>query len=80
MECTTDIPPHPHDNDNTPLMSDWMTPADCMQMIRREKERLLRQLAADFRLRSNPDFRHDWEVTVMMEQWGNYQFYGLPER
>lgn len=68
-----------HDNDNWRLFSDWMTPAEFFQWIRRRKERLLRELAADFRLRSCPEHRLTWDVTIAMERCGRQRFHGGQE-
>jgi hypothetical protein len=64
------------DNDNLRLIPDWRTPAEFFQWIRREKQRLRRLLAADFRLRSCPEWRRDWEVTLAMEKCGLYHLCG----
>jgi hypothetical protein len=64
------------DNDNDRLLPDWMTPAEFFQWIRHEKQRLRRRLAADFRLRSCPEFQRDWEVTLAMEKCGLYHLCG----
>lgn len=57
-----------HDNENWPLLSDWMTPAEAVQMIREEKERMRRQLAENFALRSCPKFQKYWDSILGMEQ------------
>lgn len=68
-------PPVP-DNDNWRLLPDWMTPAEFLQWLRREKERMRRQLKADFRLRSCPKHRRDWEVLIAVESCAA-QRYGI---
>jgi hypothetical protein len=70
------IPPA-HDNDNWRLMPDWRTPAEFMQWIRRDKERLRRKLAADFTLRSNPQYRLDWDILIAMEKCALWHCYGV---
>ena len=57
-----------HDNENWPFLSDWMTPAEAVQMVQREKERMRRQLAENFALRSCPQFQQDWDAIRGMEQ------------
>jgi hypothetical protein len=66
----------PAANDNDRLLPDWMTPAEFFQWIRLEKKRLLQLFAADFRLRSSPEYRREWEVTLGMEQIGLRQLNG----
>jgi hypothetical protein len=65
-----------HDNENLRLLSDWMTPAEAMQWIRQRKERLKRKLAADFTLRSDPEFRLDWEIAIGLERCTLWHCYG----
>jgi hypothetical protein len=73
---TNTITPPSAANDNDRLLPDWMTPAEFWQYVRTRKKRLLRQLAADFQLRTSPEFRRDWEVTLGMEQCGLRQLSG----
>ena len=68
--------PAKHDNENLRLLSDWMTPAEAMQWIRQRKERLKRKLAADFTLRSDPEFRQDWEIAIGLERCVLWHCYG----
>jgi hypothetical protein len=65
------------DNDNWRLMPDWRTPAEFMQWIRQDKERMRRELAADFRLRSCPQHRLDWEILIAMEKCALWHCYGV---
>jgi hypothetical protein len=65
------------DNTNWRLMPDWMTPAELTQWINRRKERLRRELAVDFRLRSCPEHRLTWEITLAMERCAMWQVHGV---
>lgn len=67
------------DNDNWRLFSDWMTLAEFFRWIRRRKEQLRRELAADFRLRSCPEHRLTWDITIAIERCGRQRFYGERE-
>jgi hypothetical protein len=64
-----------HDNDNWRLFDDWITPAEFMQWVRRRKEGLRRELAADFRLRSCPENRLTWDIAEAMERCGRQHYY-----
>ena len=64
-------------NDNWRLMPDWMTPAEFMQWVRQQKERLRRELATDFRLRHCPEHRKTWDITLAMEQCGLWHYYNV---
>ena len=55
-------------NDNWRLMSNWKTPAEFMQWLKRTREEIRRELAADFRLRNCPMHRQHWETLVAMEK------------
>lgn len=68
-----------HDNDNWRLFPEWSTPAEFLQWINQRKERLRRELAADFRLRSCPEHRLTWDITIAMERCGRQRFYGERE-
>ena len=70
-------PPPKHDNDNWRLFPDWKTPAEFMQGVRQRKERLRRELAADFRLRSCPEHRLTWDIANAMERCGLLHYYGV---
>jgi hypothetical protein len=65
-----------HDNDNDQLKPDWMTTAEFFQWVHRKKTRLRRRLAADFRLRSCPEWLREWEVALEMEKCGLYHLRG----
>jgi hypothetical protein len=67
-------PPH---NDNLRLMEDWMTPAEFMQWVRREQERLRRELEADPRLLTCPEHRLRREVKRAMERCCLWHYYGV---
>ena len=62
------------DNDNWRLKPDWMTPAEFLQWLRREKERMQRELEADFRLRSCPKHRQDWDILVAIERCASHRY------
>ena len=66
------------DNENLQLLPDWMTPAELLQWIAQEKEQMQRELAADFRLRSNPKHRHDWDNLEALERCTLQRCYGEP--
>lgn len=69
--------PPPADNDNWHLLPDWMTPAELLQWVRKDKERMRQELAADFRLRSCPKHRQDWDVLVAIERCTLWHCYGM---
>lgn len=64
-------------NDNWPMCSDWMTPAEALQILRRMKARLQKQLEEDFTRRHNAEFRQDWEVLVGAEKCTLWHYYGV---
>jgi hypothetical protein len=66
--------PNP-DNENLRMMEDWETPAELIQFIRREKDRLCRQLAVDPSLLGDPTHRL-WRIeTNAMEACALWHFY-----
>ena len=69
--------PKPHNNDNLRLMEDWMTPAEFMQWVRRNREEMRRELAADFTLRFDPVHRKDWVALAAMERCCLWHYYGV---
>lgn len=72
---STFLPPRP-DNNNWRLMDDWMTPAELMQWIRRTRNEMRQELAADFRLRNCPRHRRHWETLDAIEKcclWHHYR-------
>jgi hypothetical protein len=87
MECFTffgtsfiagelNAPPKP-DNDNWRLMPEWRTPAEFLQLIRREKDRLRRELLADARLLTCPKHRRTWSIRLAMEKCCLWHYYGI---
>ncbi len=56
------------DNDNWGVAGNGQTPAEALQLIRRWKAQALRELEADFSLRSCPEHRKTWEITLAMEK------------
>jgi hypothetical protein len=68
-------PPGP-DNDNWRLMEAWRTPAEFMQWVRLEKERLRQEIAEDLRLLACPEHRLTREITLAMEQCCLWHYYG----
>ncbi len=68
--------PPQHDNDNWRLMREWVTPAEFMQWLRRTREEMRRELAADFTLRSDPEHRKTWEELAAMERCCLWHYYG----
>ena len=69
-------PPTP-DNENLLLKPDWMTPAELMQLIRQDKERLRREVAADPRLLTCPEHRWQWNDRVAMERCALWRIFGV---
>jgi hypothetical protein len=69
--------PSPHAaNDNLFLMHEWRTPAELMQRIRRWRDELRRELAADFTLRACPKHRKRWDELNAMEaccRWHHFR-------
>lgn len=64
-------------NENLRLKADWMTPAELMQFIRREKDLLARELAADPSLLIDPKHRL-WRVeTTALEACALWHLYGV---
>ena len=56
------------DNDNLRLLPGWMTPAELLQWVRQEKKLMQKELAANFRLRSDSKHRNDWENLEGLER------------
>jgi len=69
-------PPKP-DNDNWRLMDEWETPAEFMQWVRQEQERLTRELAANERLLTCPKHRLTREIRQAMEKCCLWHYYGV---
>jgi hypothetical protein len=69
-------PPTPN-NDNWRMMPDWRTPAEALQKIRRWKEQIGRDLAADDRLWACPEHRLTRKITLAMERCALWHFYGV---
>jgi hypothetical protein len=69
-------PPKPH-NDNWRLMPEWRTPAEFLQRVRREKDRLRRERLADARLLSSPEHRRTWSIRLAMEKCCLWHYYGI---
>ena len=65
------------DNDNDGLAPPWQTPAEVLQQIRRMRDEMRRELAADFRLRTCPTHRRHWEILIEMEKCALWHYYGL---
>jgi hypothetical protein len=65
------------DNENLPLRPDWMTPAELMQWIQREKVRLSREVALNPQLWVCPKHRRDWLLTLGIEKLTLWQCYGV---
>jgi hypothetical protein len=59
-------PPVPA-NENLQLLPDWMTPAELIRC----------ELAADFRLRSCPKHRLDWDILIAIERCTLWHCYGV---
>jgi hypothetical protein len=64
------------DNSNRRLKDDWMTPAEVMQIARREKERLRRAIAANPGLVNSPKHRHELAEVLAFEQCALWHLYG----
>lgn len=64
-------------NDNWLLKPDWMTPAELMQRVRREKELLRRELEADPGLLDDPTHRSWRAETEAMEACALWHLYGV---
>jgi hypothetical protein len=62
------------DNDNWKLKKDWMTPAELLQWVRRTREEMQRELAADFSLRHCPKHRGIWESLAALERCARWQY------
>ncbi len=71
-------PPAP-DNTNWRLKPDWMTPAELLQLIRQEKDRLRRDVAADPRLLTCPEHRRQWNERLAFERCALWQVFGVRE-
>lgn len=64
------------DNDNLRVLSEWMTPAEVLQWVRREKVRLCREVASDPRLWFCPEHRRTWNARLGIEAIVIRQYYG----
>lgn len=65
------------DNDNWGVCSEWQTPAEALQKIRRMKAEMRRELAADFSLRSCPKHRMIWESLHAAEKCALWHYFGV---
>jgi len=65
------------DNDNWGVASSWETPAEALQKIRRMKDEMRRELAADFTLRACPKHRQVWECLLAAEKCALWHYYGV---
>ncbi len=66
------------DNENLELLEGCpLTPAEVLQWVRREKERLSRNLAADARLWACPEHQRTWNATLGIEQVTLRQCFGI---
>ncbi|MCZ2109938.1 MAG: hypothetical protein LC118_10300 [Dehalococcoidia bacterium] len=65
------------DNDNWRLASEWQTPAEVLQLIRRWKTQALEELREDFSLRACPEHRKTWEITLAMEKCALWHYYRI---
>lgn len=65
------------DNDNQGLAPPWRTPAEVLQMIRRWRQEMREELAADFKLRACPTHRRHWETLIEMEKCALWHYYGV---
>jgi hypothetical protein len=63
------------DNNNWRILSEWETPAEFMQWVRQEKDRLRRELLAEPSLLTNPEHRRTLNVTLAMERCAIWHYY-----
>ena len=61
-----------HDNNNWEAKPDWMTPAELMQIVRREREKMRRELADEF---ASPQHRHFWESLNGLEAFARWRWF-----
>ena len=71
------IPLPTPDNDNWGVASSWQTPAEALQKVRRMKDEMRRELAADFTLRASPTHRQIWESLLAAEKCALWHYYGV---
>lgn len=64
-----------HDNDNWQAKPAWMSPAELMQIIRREREAMRRELMADVTLRTCPEHRHFRESLDGLEAFARWHYF-----
>jgi hypothetical protein len=76
---TGEVTPPTPDNENLRLLPAWMTPAELMQWVRQEKQRLSRELAMDASLWTCPEHRRTWDATIGIEKLALWQCYGVRE-
>lgn len=69
-------PPVP-DNDNWGVASSWQTPAEALQLIRRWKHRIRRELVSDPQLWRCPEHRLTRYIRYEMEKCALWHFYGV---
>ena len=65
------------DNNNWYLMCEGTTPAEFLQWIRQEEDRLRREIQADPRLLSSPQHRRTREIRQAMKQCCLWHYYGV---
>ena len=70
-------PMPPRDNDNMLLMPEWQTPAEFLQWIREEKERLRRELVANPHLLACREHRLSLEIRLAMEKCCHWHYLGM---
>ena len=66
------------DNENLKLLPDWMTPAEVLQWVGREKRQMRKELSADFRLRFNRKHRLDWENLEILRRCITQHYHRKP--
>jgi hypothetical protein len=64
-------------NDNETLMPEWMTPAELFQWIRRTREEMRRELAADPNLLTSPTHRQNWQTLDVLESAARRRYCGV---
>jgi hypothetical protein len=76
---TGDMPLPKPDNTNWLLMEPWMTPAELLQWVRRTRDEMRRELAADPGLLACPKHRRSWDSLAALERCALWRYYGVRE-
>jgi hypothetical protein len=70
-------PPAEPENDNFPVKARYQTPAEAIQTIQRWLREMRQEVAANFSLRADPEYRKRWNEMHAMEKCAFWVYYRL---